>query len=273
MRISPRRNCVEQRFAFGGLRRPLDHRRVELGAQLVELVEVRADHQRRLVGMLRQDRLHHRDLGVRRRAQLVPFLGFGDGVDHPLVVGHRDPDLDALGRRDPALRLDVLPRCVVPLRPDQREHVALAAVLADQRRGQAEPPPRLQVGGHPEHRRGQQMHLVVDDQAPVAAVEQLEVLVLALGAAGDHLVGGDGDRADLLASRRSTRRSPPRSATSGAISSRFHCRPATVLVTRISVVAPALAIAAAPTSVLPAPHGSTTTPEPPAQNESAAICW
>src|SRR3712207_6875841 len=47
-----------------------------------------------------------------------------------------------------------------------------------------------------------------------------------------------------------------------AISSRFHCRPATVLVTRISVVALASAIAAAPTSVLPAPQGSTTTPEP-----------
>ena len=43
--------------------------------------------------------------------------------------------------------------------------------------------------------------------------------------------------------------------------------------TRISVVAPALAIAAAPTSVLPAPQGSTTTPEPPSQNESAAISW
>ena len=58
-----------------------------------------------------------------------------------------------------------------------------------------------------------------------------------------------------------------------AISSRFHCLPATVLVTRISVVADALAIAAAPTMVFPAPHGSTTTPEPPAQNESHAISW
>ena len=58
-----------------------------------------------------------------------------------------------------------------------------------------------------------------------------------------------------------------------AISSRFHCRPATVLVTRISVVADALDIAAAPTMVLPAPHGRTTTPEPPAQNESHAISW
>ena len=34
-----------------------------------------------------------------------------------------------------------------------------------------------------------------------------------------------------------------------AISSRFHCRPATVFVTRMSVFAPAFAIAAAPTMV------------------------
>src|SRR3982750_3430226 len=53
-----------------------------------------------------------------------------------------------------------------------------------------------------------------------------------------------------------------------ATSSRFHCRPATVLVTRISVVAWAVAIAAAPTSVLPAPQGSTT---PPAQLEQRLL--
>ena len=58
-----------------------------------------------------------------------------------------------------------------------------------------------------------------------------------------------------------------------ASSSRFHWRPATVLVTRISVVACACAIAAAPTSVLPAPHGSTITPEPPAQKPSTASRW
>ena len=83
--------------------------------------------------------------------------------------------------------------------PIRREHVALAAVLADQRGGQPEPAPRLQVGRHPEHRRGQQVHLVVDDQPPVAAVEQLEVTILTLGAAGDHLIRRDRDGPDLLA--------------------------------------------------------------------------
>ena len=52
-----------------------------------------------------------------------------------------------------------------------------------------------------------------------------------------------------------------------------HCRAATVLVTRISVVAPARAIAAAPTIVFPAPQGSTTTPDPPCQKPSTASCW
>ena len=56
-------------------------------------------------------------------------------------------------------------------------------------------------------------------------------------------------------------------------SSSFHCRALTVLVTRISVVAWAWAIAAAPTMVLPAPQGSTTTPDPPCQNDSAASSW
>ena len=58
-----------------------------------------------------------------------------------------------------------------------------------------------------------------------------------------------------------------------ATSSSFHCRALTVLVTRISVVACACAIAAAPTRVLPAPQGSTTTPEPPSQKDWAASRW
>ncbi len=56
-------------------------------------------------------------------------------------------------------------------------------------------------------------------------------------------------------------------------SSSRHCRADTVLVTRMSVVALARAIAPAPTSVLPAPQGSTTTPEPPCQKPSTASDW
>ena len=56
-------------------------------------------------------------------------------------------------------------------------------------------------------------------------------------------------------------------------SSSRHCRAETVLVTRISVVVPERAMAPAPTMVLPAPQGRTTTPEPPCQNPSTACCW
>ena len=54
-------------------------------------------------------------------------------------------------------------------------------------------------------------------------------------------------------------------------SSSRHCRALTVLVTRISVVVFVSAIAAAPTSVLPAPQGSTTTPDPPSLKMSTAF--
>ncbi len=56
-------------------------------------------------------------------------------------------------------------------------------------------------------------------------------------------------------------------------SSVFHWCTDTVFVTRMSVVAPVMAIAAAPTTVLPAPHGRTTTPDPPAWKLSAASFW
>ena len=148
--------------------------------------------------MFGQDRLHHGDFRARRRAQPVALLGFGNGVLHPLVVGHRHPNLDALCGRDPPLGLDVLPWRVISLRPDQAEDVTLAAVLPDQGGGETQAATGLQICRHPEHRRGQQVHLVVDDQAPVAAVEQFQMAILAFGAPGDHLIGGDGDRTDLF---------------------------------------------------------------------------
>ncbi len=265
-----RPKTVEQFLPLLVLGRPLDNRGVQRLTQFVELVEVRADDQRRCVGVPFQDRLHHRDLGVRGGTQLVPFVGFGDGVGHPFGVRQGHPHLDAVGGRDPPLRLDVLPRRVVPLGSDQREHVALTAILAHQGGGEAEASTGLQVGGHAEHRCGQEVHLVVDHETPVAGIEEFQMLVFALGAPGDHLVRGDRDRADLLALARvladlllGERRARDQLA--------LPLRPATVFVTRINVVAFALAIAAAPTIVLPAPQGRTTTPDPPAQNESAAI--
>ena len=143
-------------------------------------------------------RLHDVDLAVRAGGEAVALLGLGGRVGQPLALGQGHPHLDAVGRGDPSLGLDVLPGGVVPLGPDEGEHVALAAVLAHQRRGQADAAAGLEVGGHPEDRRRQQVHLVVDDEAPVAGVEQLQVGVDALAAHREHLVRRDGDRPDFL---------------------------------------------------------------------------
>ena len=74
-------------------------------------------------------------------------------------------------------------------------------------------------------------------------------------------------------------RSPLYSPTSSSVrlvrasSSARHWRAATMLVTRMSVRAPARAMAARPTRVLPAPHGRTMTPLPAAMKASTASTW
>jgi hypothetical protein len=81
------------------------------------------------------------------------------------------------------------------------------------------------------------VHLVVDDQAPVAGVEQLEVRVDALPRVVITWYVA------MVTGRISLRGSPEYSPISSSvsevrlISSSFHCRAETVLVTRISVVA------------------------------------
>ena len=149
--------------------------------------------------MLLDELAHDRGLDLTGGSESIAHIGFGGGVDQAFALGQGDPHLDAVGGCDVALRLDVLPRRVVPLGPDQAEDVALTAVLADQRGGQPQPAAGLQVGRHPEDRRRQQVHLVIDDQAPVAGVEQLKVRVDTLAPQRQYLVRRDGDRAHLLA--------------------------------------------------------------------------
>ena len=166
--------------------------------ELVDLIEVLADHEDALALVLRHELAHDAQLGRSRRRQAVPLVVGARGVLEPLLGGQVDADLVAGCGGDEALRLDLLPRGVEALGTDEREHVGLAAVLADERRGEAEATPRLQLGGQLEDRGGEQVHLVVDDEAPVEGVEQGEVGVLALPLRGEDLVGRDRDRLDLL---------------------------------------------------------------------------
>ena len=83
---------------------------------------------------------------------------------------------------------------------DQGEDVVFTPILADQGGRQPQPPPRLKARRHPEDGRGQQVHLVVDDEPPIALVEQREVQEVRIApvAPGHDLVGGDRDGANRL---------------------------------------------------------------------------
>ena len=89
----------------------------------------------------------HADLRVRGRGEAVALVVGRGGVLEPVAGGQVDAHLVAGGGGDEALRLDLLPRRVEPLGADEAEDVALAAVLAHERGGQA------RAGGAPAGRR------------------------------------------------------------------------------------------------------------------------
>ena len=164
----------------------------------VDLVEVLPDHEDALAGVALDEVAHDADLRRCGRGEAVALLVGGRGVLEAVAGGQVDAHFVAGGGGDEALGLDLLPRRVEPLGTDEAEDVALAAVLAHEGRREPEPAARLQVGGELEDGRGQQVHLVVDDEAPVQGVEEREVGVLALPLRGEDLVGRDRDRLDLL---------------------------------------------------------------------------
>ena len=84
-----------------------------------------------------------------------------------LIHGDFHPNFRAEGSRYPALPFEVFPGYVIAFRANKRKHVPLAAILAHKRRGQAEPPDCLKLSRHAEYRRGQKVHFVINDEAPV----------------------------------------------------------------------------------------------------------
>ena len=189
---------LEGCFAFLGGGFAVDKWGVDARGDLLELVDVGADDQGLLAFMFCEQLIDDPKLRLRTRRQPVAFAGFGGGVGEAFVVVKCGAHFDAFGGGDVAGHFEFFPGGVVTLGADEGEDVILAAVLAHQRGGQAEAAARLEVGGHAEHGGGQEVDFVVDDEAPVAGVEKFERAVFTLRLAGDHLVGGDGDRADLL---------------------------------------------------------------------------
>ena len=91
------------------------------------------------------------------------------------AAGKPESHLVALGFGDPAFGLENSPGNVVLLGADQAEDVFLALIFAHQSCGQSQAAAGLDIGRDPEDRGRQQMHFVVDDQAPIALVEQVEM--------------------------------------------------------------------------------------------------
>src|SRR5262245_46363752 len=192
--------AVVEVFALGRRGLAGDQRDLQAFDELAELLQGLADNQHALVGGLLEQAGDDLLLGGVLAGYAVLVAPLGDRVLHALLVRQRDAHLRAVGRCDPAATLQLAPGDVVLLRPDQAEDIAFPAILAYQRGRQSEPAARLNLGGDPKHRGGKQMHLVVDDQSPVALVEDLEVRkVLGLvGAIGDDLVCRQRNGADYL---------------------------------------------------------------------------
>ena len=132
------------------------------------------------------------------QAELVAPLG--DGVFHPASAGRPSrtswhcasaiQPFDSRTRQGTSNFLGPIRLKTSSSRPSSRT----------QRRGQAEPAAGLDLGGDPEDGGREQVDLVVDDQAPVALVEEGEVgeVAVLLGPVGDDLVGGERHRRDRL---------------------------------------------------------------------------
>ena len=114
-----RTELVEQPLSLAHRRLAGDQRGVEVGGKVVQLVEVLADDQHLVVGVLCDQAADNVGLLRRCGRQTVPVLGFGQRVDHPVGLRQTHPDLTAVSRGDVPLRFDVTPRRIESLRADE----------------------------------------------------------------------------------------------------------------------------------------------------------
>ncbi len=157
-----------------------NQRDIERLLQLPQLLQILADDNDLLAEYSSRSRAMTSALAGFFAGDAVLLPPLGHGVFQPQLVGHGDAHLGAVRFRDPALRLQFLPGHVVLFRADQAEDIPSrpssrmsVAVIPSRRRA-------WNLGRHPKHRRRQQVNFVVDDQAPVALVKQLEMRILIL---------------------------------------------------------------------------------------------
>jgi hypothetical protein len=223
------------------------------------------------------EHVHLRGVLARETELLVLVGGL---VEFIVLRVEGDAHLVAAHVGDEALLLEDLPRQIVALGSDETEHVAFAAVLAHEGRGQTEPAAALQGRGRAEHRCREEVDLVVDEEPQSGVLEQ--------GWRWPNSASLDARHVRIWYVATVTGRicfvSPVYIPTSFSVRfvlsriSRIHWLTAAWFVARMSVFVCASSIARMPTIVFPAPHASTTTPLPPDglpswYQRSAAMRW
>jgi hypothetical protein len=88
------------------------------------------------------------------------------GIFHSALRTHRHALFDARGAGNPGSPLQVFPGNIETLGSDESEDIRLASIFTNERRGEAETAAGLKIGRRAEDRSGQQVYLVINDQAP-----------------------------------------------------------------------------------------------------------
>ena len=125
--------------------------------------------------MARQNLLHQGALDRILCGDTEFFAGEGGGVSHAHVTWQSAAHLGAGRLSNPASSFQVAPWHIVLLWSNQTKDIAFPSILPHEGGCESQPTPRLDLGSDAKHRRRQQMHFIVDDQAPVALVEQFEM--------------------------------------------------------------------------------------------------
>ena len=198
-----------------------NQRDFQLLGQLFQLVDVLPDDKHPVVGLVKvgEEPLYDIRLFGIGACESNLFTDRRQGVFHLQFRFHRDADFVTVGGGDPALGFQHTPGDVVFLGPDKAEHFRLLVVFADQGGGKAQAAGGLHFGTQAEHRGREQVHLVINHEAPFLFAEQREVReflldffvaqvvrfgfallvrVFHLLALGENLVGGHGHGADFL---------------------------------------------------------------------------
>ncbi len=169
--------------------------RIQFSGEGFDLVDILANHQDLILVVFSDELFCQRDFGRILRGDPEFTAAPGNGVVQSQMLRQREADLTAFRCGYPAPGLQITPGHVEAFRANETEDVRFETVFPYQRGGEAQPASRLEFGGKAEDGRGQQMNFVVQDNSPVALVEDGEVwkCIALFLSIGEDIVRSDGD--------------------------------------------------------------------------------